>query len=111
MGLPRLQRTPRTFIVHALLALALLLAQSLAQAHIYSHLRAGAPTSDLGSGAGQLCSQCLAGAPLLSAVSSPAASQVAYSPGVTPCHDAAAPAFVEISRHYAFRSRAPPVTF
>lgn len=111
MALLRRQRTPRTFIVHALLALSLLLAQSLAQAHVYSHLRSGAPTTDLGSAAGKLCSQCLDGAPLLGAVSSPVAPQVSFSPVVTVCDDAAAPVFVEISRHYAFRSRAPPVSF
>ena len=107
----RLQRTPRTFIVHVLLALSLLVAQSLAQAHVYSHLRSGAPATDFGTAAGQLCSQCLSGAPLLSAVSSPVAPQVSVSPVVVPCEDAAVPVRVEISRYYAYRSRAPPATF
>src|SRR5262245_18229186 len=107
----RLQRTPRTLVVHALLALSLLLAQTLAQAHVYSHLRSGAPTTDFGSAAGQLCSQCLAGAPLLSAATSPVALQAAFSPVITSCDEATIPVRVEISRHYAFRSRAPPATF
>lgn len=107
----RLQCTPRTVIAHALLALTLLVAQSLAQAHVYSHLRSGVPARDLGSAAVQLCSQCLSGAPLLSAVSSPVTAQVSFGPVSTSCEDAAVPVRVEISRHYAFRSRAPPVTF
>lgn len=111
MAFRRLKRTPRTFIVHALLVLSLLVGQSLAQAHVYSHLRSGAPTTDLGSAAGQLCSQCLAGAPLLGAVSSPVAPQVSFSPVIASCDDAPTPVLVEISRHYAFRSRAPPATF
>lgn len=106
-----LQRSPRTFFVHALLALSLLIAQSLAQAHVYSHLRSGAPSTDFGSTAGQLCSQCLAGAPLLGAASSPVAPLASFSPVVTSCDEATTSVRVEISRHYAFRSRAPPVTF
>jgi len=111
MARRRLQRTPRTFFVHALLALSLLISQSLAQAHVYSHLRSGAPATDFGTAAGQLCSQCLSGAPLLSAASSPVAPQASFSPVVTSCDDATIPVRVEISRHYAFRSRAPPATF
>jgi hypothetical protein len=107
----RLKRTPRTILVHALLALSLLVAQSLAQAHVYSHLRNGTPTTDLGGAAGQLCSECLSGATLLGTAGSPDVPRVSLSPAVVTCEDRVLLVHVEISRHYAFRARAPPATF
>ena len=107
----RLKPTPRTILVHALLALSLLVAQSLAQAHVYSHLRYGAPVTDMGGTAGQLCSECLSGATLLGTAGSPEFPQVSLSPAITSCEDRVLLVHVEISRHYAFRSRAPPAAF
>jgi hypothetical protein len=107
----RLKLTPRTILVHALLALSLLVAQSLAQAHVYSHLRSGAPVTDLGGTAGQLCSECLSGATLLGTAGSPEFPQVSSIPAIASCEDRVLLVHVEIARHYAFRSRAPPTTF
>jgi hypothetical protein len=107
----RLKLTPRTLIVHALLALSLLVAQGMAQAHVYSHLRSGAPVTDLGGAAGQLCSECLSGAPLLCAAGSPTALHAAVSPAIASRDDRVILVRVETSHHYAFRSRAPPTTF
>jgi hypothetical protein len=91
-----------------LLALFLLIGQIAAQAHVYSHLDAKAPRSDFTGSAGQLCSECLSSAPLLSAAGAPASPFVALVATVaTPI---AAPVLtrVHVARHYAFRSRAPP---
>jgi hypothetical protein len=96
-------------LLHVLLALALLLAQSAAQAHVYSHLAAAAGKFDFGSTTGQTCSECLSSAPLLSAAGSPDSPLVTAvsSPDIPIPH---APALhAAVSRHYAFRSRAPPV--
>jgi hypothetical protein len=111
MASRRIKPSPRTILVHTLLALSLLVAQGLAQAHVYSHLRSDAPARDLGGTAGQLCSECLSSAPLLGAAGSPTAPQVSVSPAVASCEDRVVLAHVEVSRHYAFRSRAPPATF
>jgi hypothetical protein len=102
-------RHRRPPLLLALLALALLLAQSAAQVHVYSHLAAPAGKFDFGSAAGQNCGECLASASLLSAAGSPDSPLVtaASSPDIPISHPPALGAGV--SRHYAFRSRAPPV--
>lgn len=103
-------RVPRAFYrppTTLLLALVLLLAQALAQTHVYSHLKS-AGRSDFSGTAGQICGECLSSAPLLSAAGSPATPTIALlAPGVAPL-DMQPAGLVETARHYAFRSRAPP---
>jgi hypothetical protein len=98
----------RALVFHLLLAVSLLLAQAAAYAHVCSHFKATDPASETSTAASQLCSQCLAGAPLLSA------GGVPDFPPVLRAHDSAVQyATIIYARftgrfHYAFRSRAPP---
>jgi hypothetical protein len=98
----------RALIPQLLLALSLLIAQSAAQAHVYSHLKSSAPASDFSGTAQQLCSECLSSAPLLSAASSPDAPRIPLYAAVPLAATPAAASRITTSRHYAFRSRAPP---
>lgn len=104
----RFRITPSTSrVVYLLLALSLLFGQVAAQAHVYSHFKSTTP-ADFSGTAGQLCSECLSSAPLLSAAGSPASPFVAVVACLaTPI---AAPVITRVytARHYAFRSRAPP---
>ncbi len=105
-------------VVAVALMLALLIAQSLALSHVYSHVTGGLPialhltpssgSSDFGVAAGQLCSECLSSAALLGAASGPDAPRfVSFrATGERVAHSAAA--HFQSSRYYAFRSRAPP---
>jgi hypothetical protein len=91
-----------------LLALALLVAQGMAQAHLYSHFATGTEKSDFSGAAGQLCSECLSTAPLLGAAGTPPSPCIAFAAHAVALVVAAiAPSF-ESSHYYAFRSRAPP---
>ncbi len=100
--------TRRTPVLHLLLALSLLLAQVGAQAHGYSHLKAGQIRSDSSGSAGQLCNECLAASPLLSAAGSPSAPEIFFSAAITTPLAPVALAALQTYRYYAFRSRAPP---
>jgi hypothetical protein len=91
-----------------LLALALLVAQSVAQAHLYSHFAAGTLKSDFSGAAGQLCGECLATAPLLGAAGSPTSPCIAFAADAVAIVVAAVAPRFEPSHYYAFRSRAPP---
>jgi hypothetical protein len=104
-------RARRRLVAELFLALALLLAQGAAQAHAYSHLRAGSKSSDFTATGGQICSECLSCASLLSAAGSPRAPLVSFVPGIAAPIAALTPTSAETSRHYAFRSRAPPALF
>ena len=98
----------RALLAQLLLALALLIAQTAAQAHVYSHLATGTERSDFNGTVGQLCGQCLAGAPLLSAAGSPATPCISFAAdAVAVVVAAVAPSF-QPAPYYAFRSRAPP---
>jgi hypothetical protein len=98
----------RPLVAQLLLALALLVAQGVAQAHLYSHFASGTAKSDFGGTAGQLCGECLATAPLLGTAGTPAAPCIAFAADAVAIVVAAiAPSF-ESSHYYAFRSRAPP---
>jgi hypothetical protein len=98
----------RPLVAQLLLALALLVAQGVAQAHLYSHFATVTEKSDFNGTAGQLCSECLASAPLLSAAGTPASPCITFvADAVTVVAALIAPSF-ESSHHYAFRSRAPP---
>jgi hypothetical protein len=98
----------RPLVAQLLLALALLLAQGMAQAHLYSHFATGTEKSDFNATAGQLCGQCLAAAPLLGAAGTPASPCIAFAAdAVAVVLATIAPSF-QSSHYYAFRSRAPP---
>jgi hypothetical protein len=98
----------RALVIQLLLALVLLVAQSAAQAHVYSHLRSDSQKSDFNGTASRLCSECLSSAPLLSAAGSPDSPRIAFvAEGAVAITVAVAPRF-ELSHYYAFRSRAPP---
>lgn len=105
----RLQFPPRrTLVLHLLLVVSLLLAQSAAFAHVSGHIKGTPDTSGVAGKATQLCSECLEGAPLLGAAGAPhVPSIVQVAAAVTPTQT-----FVctppERRFHYAFRSRAPP---
>jgi hypothetical protein len=103
-----LTRAHRKLAVHLLLALSLLVAQVAAQAHVYSHLQAGSARSDTTGVPAQLCNDCLSGASLLAGASGPDAPLVLFAAAITTPVAAPPVFFVELSRHYAFRSRAPP---
>lgn len=98
----------RTLGLHLLLALSLLIAQSLAQAHVYSHYKNVTEQSDFTGTAGQLCSQCLSSAPLLGAAGSPDSPRlICVDAVVVIVATAPAPRFSS-AYHFGFRSRAPP---
>src|SRR5262245_56841776 len=96
----------RALIAQLLLALALLVAQTAAQAHSYSHL--ATERSDFNGTVGQLCSECLASTPLLSAAGSPTSPCIVFAANAVAVITAAIPACFEPSPLHAFRSRAPP---
>ena len=90
------------------LAMALLFAQWAAQAHAYSHLTSKTVATHQLDLKGQLCSDCLSFAPLLSAAPASLLPSVPAPQGVDPAPDSVS--FSLISRDFpaAFRSRAPP---
>ncbi|HVY80003.1 MAG TPA: hypothetical protein VG994_03400 [Steroidobacteraceae bacterium] len=104
----RLHTARRSVLAQIVLALALLIAQTAAQAHAYSHLSAGTARSDFNGAVGQLCGECLAGTPLLSATGTPAAPCIAIVADAVAVVVTTLAPFFEPSHHYAFRSRAPP---
>jgi hypothetical protein len=108
----RLPLSPRrTLVLHLLLVLSLLLAQSAAYAHVSGHFKASASdTSGVAGKAPQFCGECLEGAPLLGAAGAPHVPTIVQVPAAV----APIPALVctpfEHRSHYAFRSRAPPLS-
>jgi hypothetical protein len=103
-----LQRRTQKTAARLFLALALLVAQSGAQIHAYSHLRPGSNPSDLAGTSSRLCGDCLSFAPLLSAAGASDASFVAATVKVAALLCTSIAPRVEERRHHAFRSRAPP---
>jgi hypothetical protein len=98
----------RTLVLHLLLVISMLLAQSAAYAHVSAHLNGTRDTSGIAGKATQLCSECLAAAPLLGAAGAPHIPSIEHvTADVTP---PPAPIYTphEHRAHYAFRSRAPP---
>jgi hypothetical protein len=98
----------RALVLQLLLALVLLVAQSAAQAHVYSHLRSDSQRSDFNGATSQLCSECLSSAPLLSAAGAPDSPRIALVAEVAVVIAATVAPRFEPANHYAFRSRAPP---
>lgn len=104
-ALSKLRFAPALYV---LLALALLISQGAAQAHVYSHLANGAGKTDFSGTATQVCDECLASAPLLGAAGPPDSLLITFDAAlVAPVAHAPVPR-AQITRHYAFRSRAPP---
>jgi hypothetical protein len=94
----------------ALIALiALLVAQFGAEAHAYSHVHAGAHSSDRFDSNGRLCSECSAFAPLLATADGPAHLHVIQPQGVLNAPAVAIASLISRLTTLAFRSRAPPL--
>ena len=91
-------------LVHIALALALVVAQFLAQAHGYSHLRSGDPRGT----PAQACAECLACSPLLAGSDAPVHAIAFLHPTVDAMPVVAGAPVVERFRHHPFQSRAPP---
>ena len=104
----RIRTRPRALLAHLLLALALLVAQSAAQAHVYSHFNTSTQKSDFNGAAGQLCSECLSTAPLLGAAGAPDSPRLSFIADIVVAIAAVDAPCVEPAHEYAFRSRAPP---
>ena len=97
-----------TEIVGMLLALALVLAQSGAIVHGWSHLRASGAVASTPATAGQACKDCLSFAPML-ATAGGKWHAPAVAPGpVTTTYRTLTPPLVGFSPRHAFLSRAPP---
>ena len=94
--------------VALMLAMALLCAQWAAQAHAYEHLSTKpVPTHQLDL-KGQLCSDCLSFAPLLSTAAGSSLPSVPGPQGVGPAPASVAYSLIRQDFPAAFRSRAPP---
>ena len=91
-----------------MLAMALLIAQFGAQAHLYSHLHPGSGATEQLDSHGRLCSECLSFAPLLSAAGTPSHLFDIAPQGVIPAPSDAVVSLITRSPTPAFRSRAPP---
>jgi hypothetical protein len=91
-----------------MVAMALLIAQFGAQAHVYSHLHVGSSTSEQLDSHGRLCSECLSFAPLLSAAGTPSHLFAIAPQGVMAAPSVAVASLITRSPTPAFRSRAPP---
>jgi hypothetical protein len=91
-------------LAHVLLALTLVVAQFLAQAHGYTHLR----NSDQRGLPAQPCSECLACSPLLAGSDAPVQAIAFIHPAVEAFPIVADAPVVESFRYRPFQSRAPP---
>jgi len=91
-----------------LMAMLLLAAQFVAQAHAYSHLRAAPQTASPIDHHPNLCSDCLAFAPLLASAAGPGHALVVPLQGVHVAPDVVVRTLTTATATHAFRSRAPP---
>lgn len=108
MGLSRfLARGRRAALAGALLALALVFAQTGAMLHGCSHLRASDEHLSAPGGASQTCADCLSFAPLLAAAGGRSHSLPVIAPITTTYRTLVAP-LVGLSPRHAFLSRGPP---
>jgi hypothetical protein len=108
MGLRRfLARGRRGALAGALLALALVLAQTGAMVHACSHLRASDEQLSSPDGASQTCADCLSFAPLLAAAGGRSHALPVIAPIATTYRTPVAP-LVGLSPRHAFLSRGPP---
>ena len=98
-------KTRTQSLVHVALALALVIAQFIAQAHGYSHLRAG---GEQRGSATQQCGECLANSALVSGADVPVHALAFFgAPDAAPPVIAQKP-LVERFRPRPFQPRAPP---
>jgi hypothetical protein len=108
MGLSRLLAPSRRgALAGALLALALVLAQTGAMVHACSHLRASDEQLSSPLGASQTCPDCLSFAPLLAAAGGRSHALPVIAPLATSYRRLVAP-LVGLSPRHAFLSRGPP---
>lgn len=91
-----------------MVAMALLIAQFGAQAHVYSHVHVGSGTTEQLDSHGRLCSECLSFAPLLSAAGSQSHLFAIAPQGVMAAPSDAVASLISRYPTPAFRSRAPP---
>jgi hypothetical protein len=97
-----------TLRIAVMTAMALLIAQFGAQAHIYSHLRPGSATTEQLDSHGRLCAQCLSFAPLLSAAGTPSHLFAIAPQGVMAAPSDAVASLISRFPTASFRARAPP---
>jgi hypothetical protein len=97
------RRRNRLLIARAFLALALVIAQTSAQAHLYSHHPADPPGAP-----SQLCGECLCFAPVLGTASAPDHDFLIPRASVESVPGTALVAVPSSRPFHAFRSRAPP---
>jgi hypothetical protein len=101
--------TPRQkFAAHAFLALTLLIAQWIAQAHAFSHFRPASDSANAPATQSQLCAECLAGAPLFAAASAPNIAFWFQTACPEKIDAIRVVSLIERAPLHAFRSRAPP---
>jgi hypothetical protein len=98
-----LRRRNRLLIARVFMALALVVAQTGAKAHLYSHHPAG--ETGIPS---QLCGECLCFAPVLGTASAPDHDLLIPRADVDRIPAIAAVALPRSCSFHAFRSRAPP---
>jgi hypothetical protein len=101
--LTMLRRRNRLLIARVLMALALVVAQTSAQAHRYSHHPADQPSAPT-----QLCGECLCFAPVLGTAPAPDHPFVLPRADVEPVLGSVRAPVLSSRPFHAFRSRAPP---
>jgi hypothetical protein len=89
-------------------AMALLMAQFGAQAHVYTHLLRDSGATEQLDSHGKLCSQCLSFAPLLSTAGGPSHLFAIAPQGVMAAASDIVASLIAHSPTLSFRSRAPP---
>jgi hypothetical protein len=98
-----LRRRNRLLIARVFMALALLVAQSSAQAHLYSH-----HPLDQTSAPSQLCGECLCFAPVLGTAPAPDHDFLIPRADIAPVATDVADPLVALRSFRAFNPRAPP---
>jgi len=98
-----LRRRNRLLIARALMALALVVAQTSAQAHLYSH-----HPIDQTSAPSQLCGECLCFAPVLGAASAPDHDFLIPRADIEPIATEVTYQVPALRSFRAFNPRAPP---
>ena len=92
-----------------LLALALLVAQTGAVMHAYSHLRASGESRGVPATSTQFCLDCLSFAPLLAAAGGTSQPLTVARTQIATTYRTLVAPLVGFSPQHAFRSRAPPL--
>jgi hypothetical protein len=103
LRLDMLRRHNRLLIARVFMALALVIAQSSAQAHLYSHRPADQPATPT-----QLCGECLCFAPVLGTASAPQHDFLIPRAALDPIDTEIAFRSPALRSFRAFNPRAPP---